>query len=226
MAKLILLKHGECVWHNENAFTGWADVPLSAKGIIQALKSGSKIAKIEFDMIFTSTQIRAIEAAMVALTENKSKKMPVLVSDCKNIAQWMNSLREPTTENIIPVFRCRDLNEQCELPELNASLRRKNNAAHFNNWCARYNQPLQNNACLQDSAKRTIPFFRNEIIPQLNKNKNILISAHNNTLRVIVMLIENYTQEEICKLAIPTDSPLLYEMKNGKRIRGRLEYAT
>ena len=74
MAKLILIRHGQSVWNKKNVFTGWVDVPLSQEGIAEAIHAGEEIADIEFDVIFTSVQIRAIETAMIALAGNKVKR--------------------------------------------------------------------------------------------------------------------------------------------------------
>ncbi len=223
MAKLILMRHGECIWHNKNVFTGWVDVPLSGNGIIEAIKTGAKISEIEFDIIATSMQIRAIEAAMIALTQNQSKKMPVLISDNEKMEDWITLNSKSMEESVLPVFRNWRLNEQCELPERNKTeISVKHGTKHLDKWCNKYNSPLQNNACLKDTAGRCIPFFREEIIPLLGKNKNILISAHDNSLRLIVMFIENHTAEEIQRMKIPAGSPLFYEMENGKLTRKQI----
>ncbi len=220
MAKLILMRHGECIWHNKNVFTGWVDVPLSGNGIIEAIKTGAKISEIEFDIIVTSMQIRAIEAAMIALTQNKSKKMPVLISDNEKMEDWITRNSQSMEGSIIPVFRNWHLNEQCELPERSKTETSwKHDTKHLDKWCKNYNSPLQNNACLKDAAERCIPFFREEIIPLLEKNKNILISAHDNSLRPIVMFIGNHTEEETERMKIPARLPLFYEMENGKLTR-------
>jgi len=220
MAKLILMRHGECVWHSKNVFTGWFDVPLSANGIIEALKTGTRISEIEFDIVATSMQIRAIEAAMIALTQNKSEKMPVLISDNEKMKDWTNNNNKSMEESIIPVFRKWHLNEQCELPgKNNPGTSEKYGIKHIDRWCISYDSPLQNKACMRDTAERCIPFFKEEIIPQLEEGKNILISAHHNSLRLILMFIENKTEKEILKLKIPADKPFEYEMIGGKIIK-------
>ena len=88
MGKLILLRHGESVWNQKNVFTGWVDVPLSANGINEAIKAGQKLADIEFDVIYTSVQVRAIETAMIALAQNKSTKTPGIIHTEGKMAEW------------------------------------------------------------------------------------------------------------------------------------------
>jgi len=161
-------------------------------------------------------QIRAIEAAMIALTQNKSPKMPVLISDNEKMRNWITSNSKSMKESIVPVFRNWHLNEQCELPDRDKALMSgKHGVEYLNKWCYSYDQPLENTECLKDTAMRTIPFIRDEIIPQLEKNKNILISAHTNSLHLIVMFIEKCTEKEIHRMEIPTDKPFMYEMENG-----------
>ena len=81
MGKLILLRHGESVWNKKNVFTGWVDVPLSSNGISEALKAGEQLDEIEFDVVFTSLQVRAIETAMLVLSKNKNDKTFIIIHE-------------------------------------------------------------------------------------------------------------------------------------------------
>ena len=220
MAKLILMRHGECVWHRGNIFTGWIDVPLSSNGIIEALKTGTRISEIEFDIVATSMQIRAVEAAMIALTQNKGKKIPVLVPDSEKIGDWTAINNDSMEGGIIPVFRNRNLNEQCALRAGSRIIISGEQVAEgINEWCHNYDRPLQNMECLRDTASRTIPFFMENIIPQLERGKNVLISAHDSSLRPLVMFIEDITEEAIFGIEILTWSPLFYDYNDLKLSR-------
>ncbi len=217
MAKLILIRHGECLWYSKKTFTGGMDVPLSSEGIIEALKAGSRISCIKLDIVVTSMQIRAVEAAMIALTQNENNKIPLLIHDDETIENWVSSNSKVMEKEILPVFRNRTLNLQCELQNSNIVKIREPVNKYFLPWCFNYNKPLFNNEeCLKDTAERTVPFFENDIIPQLKKGKNIMISAHNSSLRPIVMFIEKLTDEEALGLKIPTGIPFSYEYSNGK----------
>ena len=222
MAKLILLRHGESVWNKKNVFTGWVDVPLSSNGIIEAVKAGEKLSGIEFDMVFTSVQVRAIETAMLALAHNKSNKTPVVLHDEGKMKDWTVIYSKEMEQSIIPVYRDWHLNERYygELQGKNkAETAKEYGDGQVHQWRRSYDIPPPNGECLKDTAERTIPFFEGKIMPELEKGKNVLVSAHGNSLRSIVMFIEKLTKQEVLNLEIPTGKPLFYEFENGKLSR-------
>jgi len=219
MGQLILIRHGESVWNKKNVFTGWVDVPLSANGIEEALKAGDALADISFDLVFTSVQIRAIETAMIALARNRSEKTPVIQHGEGKMQEWARIYNKPMEQNTIPVFSDWHLNERYygELQGKN----KKETAEIYGDeqvhiWRRSYDVPPPEGECLQDTAARTIPFFQEQILPELQQGKNILISAHGNSLRSIVMFIDQLSKEEVLQLEIPTGTPLFYEMQDGK----------
>ena len=105
MAKLILIRHGQSVWNKKNVFTGWVDVPLSSEGIAEAIHAGEEIADIEFDVIYTSVQLRAIGTAMIAMASNKSEKTPVIIHTDGKMGEWTTIYSDTMNKNIIPVYR-------------------------------------------------------------------------------------------------------------------------
>jgi len=225
MSQLILLRHGESVWNRKNVFTGWVDVPLSPNGITEAIKAGEQLSKIEFDEVYTSVQVRAIETVMLALAQNKSDKTPVVIHDEGKMKDWTRIYSDEMKEKIIPVYRDWHLNERYygELQGKNKAETAKEYGDELvHQWRRSYDIPPPNGECLKDTAERTIPFFKENIIPKLEEGKNILVSAHGNSLRSIVMFIDNLTKEEVLSLEIPTGKPLFYEMKDGKleRVNG------
>ncbi len=218
MAKLILIRHGQSVWNLKNVFTGWVDVPLSSNGIIEAIKAGEKLSNITFDVIYTSLQVRAIETAMIAMSKNKCAKTPVVVHSEGKMKDWTAIYSEEMQNDIIPVYQDWHLNERYygELQGKNkAETAKEYGDEQVLQWRRSYDVPPPNGECLKDTAERTIPFFKEQIIPLLEQGKNVLISAHGNSLRSIVMHIENLTKDEVLKLEIPTGIPLFYEMTNG-----------
>jgi 2,3-bisphosphoglycerate-dependent phosphoglycerate mutase len=224
MAQLILLRHGESVWNKKNVFTGWVDVPLSPNGITEAIKAGEQLSKIEFDEVYTSVQVRAIETAMLALAQNKSDKTPVVIHDEGKMKDWTIIYSEEMKRKIIPVYRDWHLNERYygELQGKNKAETAKEYGDELvHQWRRSYDVPPPNGECLKDTAERTIPFFKEKIIPQLEKGKNILISAHGNSLRSIVMYLDKLTKEGVLSLEIPTGKPLFYEMKEGKLVNAK-----
>ncbi|GET28662.1 2,3-bisphosphoglycerate-dependent phosphoglycerate mutase [Prolixibacter sp. SD074] len=222
MAKLVLVRHGQSLWNKKNVFTGWVDVPLSTVGIEEALKAGETLADMEFDVVYTSVQVRALETAMIAMAKNKSEKTPVVVHPDGKMSEWGVIYSEEMNKNVIPVYRDWHLNERYygELQGMNKAETAKtygDEQVHI--WRRSYDVPPPNGECLQDTAERTIPFFRENILKQLKEGKNVLVSAHGNSLRSIVMYIENLSKEEVLQLEIPTGVPLLFSYEDDKLIR-------
>jgi len=222
MAKLVLVRHGQSLWNKKNVFTGWVDVPLSTVGIEEALKAGETLADVEFDAVYTSVQVRALETAMIAMAQNKSEKTPVVIHSDGKMSEWGVIYSEEMNKNIIPVYRDWHLNERYygELQGMNKAETAKtygDEQVHI--WRRSYDVPPPNGECLQDTAERTIPFFKENILKQLKEGKNVLVSAHGNSLRSIVMYIENLSKEEVLKLEIPTGVPLLFSYENDKLTR-------
>lgn len=222
MSKLVLLRHGESVWNKMNVFTGWVDVPLSPNGIREAIDAGQQLAGIEFDAVFTSVQVRAIETAMLALAQSQSDRTPVVIHDEGKMKDWTVIYSEKMKNDIIPVYRDWHLNERYygELQGKNKA----ETAEHYgkeqvHQWRRSYDVPPPNGECLKDTAGRTIPFFKERIMSELEVGKDILVSAHGNSLRSIVMHIDGLNEEEVLKLEIPTGKPIIYDYENGKLLR-------
>jgi len=198
MNYLVLLRHGESQWNLENRFTGWVDVDLSPKGEGEANNAGEKIKNlgVSFDHLFTSVLKRAMRTAEIALT----------VSGQENI----------------PVLRDKALNERMygDLQGLNkAETAEKFGDEQVKIWRRSYDIPPPNGESLKDTAARTIPYYEENIKPMVDEGKNILITAHGNSLRSLVMFLDNLTKEEVLELNIPTGTPLVYEMEDGKVIK-------
>jgi 2,3-bisphosphoglycerate-dependent phosphoglycerate mutase len=222
MGKLILLRHGQSVWNMKNVFTGWVDVPLSSTGIHEAIKAGEKLANIDFDVVFTSVQVRAIETAMLALAQNHSDKTPVVIHDEGKMKDWATIYSDDMKKKLIPVYRDWHLNERYygELQGLNkAETAKVYGDEQVHQWRRSYDVPPPNGECLKDTAERTIPYFKEQILKALAGGKNVLVSAHGNSLRSIVMFIDDLSEKEVLALEIPTGQPIVYEYSAGKLIR-------
>jgi 2,3-bisphosphoglycerate-dependent phosphoglycerate mutase len=222
MSRLILIRHGESVWNKKNVFTGWVDVPLSPNGIDEALDAGKLLAGIEFDVVFTSVQVRSIETAMLVLAGNKSEKTPVIVHQEGKMKEWAKIFSDEMERSVVPVYGDWHLNERYygELQGKNkAETARQYGDEQVHLWRRSYDIPPPNGECLKDTAARTIPFFRDKIVPELAAGKNVLISAHGNSLRSIVMYIDDLSTEEVLSLEIPTGKPLFYEYNDGQIIK-------
>lgn len=223
MSKLVLLRHGESVWNKKNVFTGWVDVPLSQQGVDEAIKAGTQIADIEFDIIYTSTLERAMQTTMLCMLKTNSSKTPVVMhKEGTKEHDWSKIYSDEMQEEVIPVYTDWHLNERYygELQGYNkAKTAEKYGKEQVHLWRRSYDIPPPNGECLKDTANRTIPFFKKTIMPVLQENKNVLIVAHGNSLRSIVMSLDNLSEEDVLDLEIATGVPLFYDYKNGKFIK-------
>lgn len=215
--KLILLRHGKSEWNQKNRFTGWVDVPLSKAGIQEAQNAGKRIAHIDFDVIFISSLMRAQMTAMIALSEHPSGKTPVILHQAEGkLAQWGTIYDENAKAGIIPVYIAWEINERMygELQGLDKDeTRARFGADQVKIWRRSFETPPPKGESLEMTAQRSIPYFKETIVPYLKEGKNVLISAHGNSLRSIVMFLDNLSKEEVLELEIPTGEPLCYHFE-------------
>ena len=220
MALLVLVRHGESLWNKLNLFTGWVDIPLSENGVREALKAGDLLKDYKFDVIFTSELVRAIQTAMLIMSRNKHG-VAKIEHENGMMKEWGIVYGEHG-RNYIPVYKAWQLNERYygKLQGWNKDYAREvYGDEQVLLWRRSYDIAPPGGESLKDTAKRTIPYLKERIIPELEKGKNVLVSAHGNSLRSVVMHIENLTEEEVLRLNIPTGIPLIYEYKNRKLIR-------
>lgn len=193
MAKLILIRHGQSIWNAENRFTGWTNVELSEKGELEALEAGKLLSKINIDSVHTSDLIRAQKTAEIIMKNNEVSKDFVTYED----------------------FRLNERNYG-ELQGLNKKeTAEKHGSEQVHIWRRSYDIAPPGGESLKMTAERTIPYFIEEILPELEAGKNILVSAHGNSLRSIVMHIEKLSPEEIVSVEIPTGKPHFYRFNAG-----------
>tara|TARA_A100001388_G_scaffold135779_1_gene100655 strand:+ start:6423 stop:7019 length:597 start_codon:yes stop_codon:yes gene_type:complete len=195
MTNLTLVRHGQSDWNNKNLFTGWKNPGLTKKGVEEAHKTGNllKEENKNYSYLFTSILDRAINTADIILEE-------------LGIDQ-------------INIIRDQALNERDygELTGLNKDAARKKwgeDQVHI--WRRSFDIPPPGGESLKDTAERVIPYFRDKILPLLIEDNNILISAHGNSLRALVMHIEGLSSEEILTREIATGQPISYEFFDGK----------
>ena len=195
MARLVLLRHGESQWNLENRFTGWVDVPLSPRGIQEAKDAGEKLRTFTFDRAFTSVLARANETLRLAL--------------------------EAIGQTDIPVEKDKALNERMygELQGLNKDeTAKKYGDAQVKIWRRSYDVRPPGGESLKDTAERVLPYYEGTIKPHLLKGDSILIAAHGNSLRALIMELEQLSREQVLELNIPTGAPLLYELDNTGKV--------
>jgi 2,3-bisphosphoglycerate-dependent phosphoglycerate mutase len=197
MPNLILLRHGESQWNLENRFTGWTDIDLSEKGMQEAHEAGEKLKSYKFDKAYTSVLKRAIDTLEIVLKIIGQQKIPIEYDKALNERHYgaLQGLNKAETakkygdEQVKLWRRSYDVPPPKEVTELN---------------------PLGMSESLKDTATRTLPYFESRIMPDIRAGKHILVAAHGNSLRSIVMKLDNLTREQVIELNIPTGVPLLY----------------
>ncbi|MCH9625610.1 MAG: 2,3-bisphosphoglycerate-dependent phosphoglycerate mutase [Chlamydiales bacterium] len=218
MAYLILLRHGQSEWNKKNLFTGWIDIPLSPEGIDEAFKAGEEIKEIPIDSIYTSTLIRGTMTAMLAMSVHSSGKVPVILHEGEGkLSDWSKCYDAHSEAELVPVRQAWQLNERMygELQGKNKQqMREEYGDEQVHIWRRSYAIAPPNGESLKMTAERTLPYFDAEILPQVQQGKNILISAHGNSLRSIVMELDALSEQEVLQLEIPTGKPILYQFKN------------
>ncbi|RMD82448.1 MAG: 2,3-bisphosphoglycerate-dependent phosphoglycerate mutase [Candidatus Dadabacteria bacterium] len=197
MATLVLVRHGQSQWNLENRFTGWTDVDLTDQGRAEARRAGELLAAagIRFDKAYTSALKRAQETLDIML--------------------------EVLGQTDIPVVKDQALNERHygRLQGLNkAETAEKYGKEQVHLWRRSYDVAPPGGESLKDTAARTLPFFRQHIVPDLDAGLNVLVSAHGNSLRSIVMDLDGLTKDEVVGLEIATGVPIVYEMGPGGKV--------
>ena len=211
MAKLVLVRHGQSQWNLENRFTGWVDVPLSFKGIDEAISAGIVLKDFHFDSIYVSHMLRAIQTLHYILLESSGDKTPIFIHEEKRIHDWEHHSVDFSKE--IPVYQSVDLAERYygDLQGLNKDeTRQKYGDDQVHIWRRSYDISPPNGESLKDTADRTIPYYKKHILNDLKNNKNVLVVAHGNSLRSIVMFVENISKKDIPNVEIPTGVPIIY----------------
>ena len=217
-AKLILLRHGASLWNEKNIFTGWVDIPLSSKGIEESFQAGKKIAAIPIDVIFTSSLIRAQMTAMLAMSVHAGEKVPCIIHTEGKLKEWAEVHSEETKKECVPVHVAWQLNERMygELQGMNKDeMREKFGTDQVHIWRRSFDVPPPEGESLEMTAARSIPYFQEKILPLLSKGKNVLISAHGNSLRSIVMFLDKLTKEQVVNLEMATGAPVIYTFEAG-----------
>jgi len=214
MAKLILLRHGASLWNEKNIFTGWVDIPLSKKGIEESFEAGKKIAHIPIDVIFVSTLIRAQTTAMLAMSVHEGDQVPCILHPGQGKQEeWAEIYSEETKRSCIPVHVAWQLNERMygQLQGMNKDeMREKYGAEQVQIWRRSFDVAPPEGESLEMTAARSIPYFQERVMPLLKKGKNVLISAHGNSLRSIVMFLDKLSKDAVVKLEMATGAPLIY----------------
>lgn len=202
MPTLVLVRHGESQWNLENRFTGWVDVPLTEKGQKEARAAGERLKAtgIRFDVAYTSVLQRAQNTLGIIL--------------------------EVLGQTGLPTTKDQALNERHygDLQGLDkAETAKKFGDDQVKIWRRSYDIAPPNGESLKDTAARTLPYFDSKIVPELKAGRNVIVAAHGNSLRSIVMHLDKLTKEQVLELNLGTGVPIIYKFDAGLKILSREE---
>ncbi|EFK34760.1 2,3-bisphosphoglycerate-dependent phosphoglycerate mutase [Chryseobacterium gleum] len=187
MEKLFLVRHGQSLWNLENRFTGWKDIDITEAGIEEAKKAGLALKGERIDIAFTSALIRAQHTLSIILNEIGNPNIPVIKDKALNERSYGN---------------LEGLNKA------ETALKYGDEQVHI--WRRSYDVVPPGGESLKDTYNRVIPYFESQIRPLLKKGENVLIVAHGNSLRALIMYLEHLSPEEILEREIATGFPLTY----------------
>jgi len=213
---LVLIRHGESTWNKENRFTGWKDVPLSAKGHTEAAAAGQllKDKGYEFDIAYTSVLKRAIRTLWYVMEEMDLMWIPVIRSWKLNERHYgaLQGLNKAETaaehgEDQVLVWR-RSYDTRPPALELND----ERHPSHDRRYAGLDASETPGAECLKDTVERVVPYFESQIVPDIKDGKSVLIAAHGNSLRALVKYLDEIGDADIVGVNIPTGMPLVYEL--------------
>lgn len=195
---LVLVRHGQSEWNKKNLFTGWKDPNLTDLGIEEAKKAGNLLKErdLAFDIMFTSDLFRAQETGRIILDQMNLSHIEVVKDQ---------SLNE------------RNYGDLAGLNKDEARVKWGDEQVHI--WRRSFDIPPPGGESLKNTAERVLPYFNSEILPKIKESQNILVAAHGNSLRALVMELEKISSDEIVKLEIATGDPLTYECSDKGIIR-------
>ncbi len=216
MHKLVLLRHGESIWNKANFFTGWTDVDLSEKGVVEAHMSGKTLReeRYVFDVAYTSVLKRAIRTLWIALAELDQMWIPVYRSWRLNERHYgaLQGLNKPKTA-------AKFGNEQVHIWRRSYDVRPPDLEKSDARWPGhdpRYQNldeaDIPATECLKDTVARFLPYWHETIAPAVRAGQRVLIAAHGNSLRALVKYLDDIPEDVIPGLNIPTGIPLIYEL--------------
>jgi 2,3-bisphosphoglycerate-dependent phosphoglycerate mutase len=197
---LVMVRHGQSDWNLKNLFTGWKDPGLSEQGIAEARAAGEKLkqAGYRFDVAFTSDLKRAQDTLDIMLEKLGQQNLPVMKDKALNE---------------------RDYGELTGLNKDDARKRWGEEQVHI--WRRSFDIAPPGGESLKDTAQRVLPYFQKEILPRVTKGKRVLVSAHGNSLRALIMALENLSGDEIVRRELETGVPIIYHLKAGGSVQSK-----
>lgn len=213
MGRLTLIRHGQSIWNRQNRFTGWIDVGLSQHGSEEAQQAAALLTDQHFDLAFTSALLRAQDTLYEILKLNRHCNQYLRVHETGS--EWYEHF-VPTEEEKkeLKIYVSEKLNERYygDLQGLNKDRAREQfGQEQVHIWRRSYDVPPPNGESLAMTAKRTLPYYNSHIVPHLQRGRHVLVSAHGNSLRAMIMHIENMTPAQILAYELKTGTPHCYD---------------
>ena len=216
MHKLVIIRHGESSWNRENRFTGWTDVDLSEKGRQEAREGGAalKAAGLTFDVAYTSVLKRAIRTLWTVLDEMDLMWIPVHRTWRLNERHYgaLQGLNKSETADKYGEDQVKVWRRSYDIPPPPLEKSDERWPGHDPRYKNLPESDLPVTECLKDTVARFLPYWHETIAPAIKSGRNVLIAAHGNSLRALVMYLDNVSEAEIVELNIPTGMPLVYEL--------------
>jgi len=200
---LVLIRHGQSKWNVKNLFTGWTDVHLTEKGIAEAKHAGKRMKKrgYKFDIAYTSHLARAWNTLILILDEIGQEGL------CTIAHKALNE---------------RDYGDLAGLNKDDARKKWGEEQVHI--WRRSYDTRPPGGESLKDTADRVLPYFKEEIMPRMKRGENVLIAAHGNSLRALIMHLDGLTPEEVTKLVLPTGTPVIYQFNDDGSVASKEDW--
>ncbi len=190
MAKLFLVRHGQSQWNLENRFTGWQDIDITELGQHEARQAGKALANERIDIAYTSALMRAQHTLKIILHEMGNPSVPIVINAALNERGYG------------------------QLEGLNkAETAKKYGAEQVHIWRRSFDVPPPGGESLKDTYERVIPYYEHFIAPKLKEGKNVLVVAHGNSLRALIMFLEHLSPEQILEREIATGQPIEYQVE-------------
>ncbi|GAB4069402.1 2,3-bisphosphoglycerate-dependent phosphoglycerate mutase [Ancylobacter sonchi] len=201
---LVLVRHGQSEWNLKNLFTGWRDPDLTALGVEEAKKAGQRLKAegYQFDLAFTSVLSRAQKTLDLALTE-------------------LGQTGLPATHDL--ALNERDYGDLSGLNKDDARAKWGEEQVHV--WRRSYDVPPPGGESLKDTVARTLPYYVTQILPKVLQGNRVLVAAHGNSLRALIMVLENHTPESIMKRELATGAPVIYRLKADSTVESKIDLA-
>ncbi len=222
MSRLVLVRHGESRWNLSNRFTGWVDVPLSQRGVREALRCAVHCRGFDFDVAYTSELERAQSTLIVILSRQNRTGIFLHDEDPKRAYYTWTKRSNRRNNHEIPIHMHATLNERYYGTLQGMSKEdavKKYGEERVLRWRRGYADRPPQGESLEDVSRRVLPFLKKTILHDLANGRDVLVTAHGNTLRAVIMHLEGITEDDVPFLDLPTGRPIVYRYARGKMTR-------